>query len=248
MPFSRLARLLPSNTSRASLLKSANKPARVAGWSPFQPICMDSGRLLRRLHHVGAGTRRVGLVRRAESLRDRSALASERERGNRRRGSRHSRRHRKRRNPARYASASKASILRGPNGTGKFNRLSGTGRTMLDSVAGAGAERAIIASRSGPARLLAAFPPATPIRPTPAACKIDGAEPGGALARDYRSRTGLPVINIAGCAPHPGWIMETLLALWRPAISTAADLDALGRPTFFAGHLAHHGCCAQRIL
>ncbi len=43
--------------------------------------------------------------------------------------------------------------------------------------------------------------------------QYDGAEAGGALGRDYRSRKGLPVINVAGCAPHPGWIMETFAAL-----------------------------------
>ena len=44
-------------------------------------------------------------------------------------------------------------------------------------------------------------------------CNIEGAMAGGALGADYRSRRGLPVINVAGCAPHPGWIMETLAAL-----------------------------------
>jgi ferredoxin hydrogenase small subunit len=68
-----------------------------------------------------------------------------------------------------------------------------------------------------------------------------GAEAGGALGSDYRSRKNLPVVNIAGCAPHPGWIMETLAALATGDL-TLDELDALGRPKFFAGHLAHHGC------
>ena len=57
----------------------------------------------------------------------------------------------------------------------------------------------------------------------------------------FRSRAGLPVVNIAGCAPHPGWIAETLTALSLGALS-ADDLDPYGRPKFFADHLAHHGC------
>jgi ferredoxin hydrogenase small subunit len=69
----------------------------------------------------------------------------------------------------------------------------------------------------------------------------EGAELGGALGRAYRSRKGLPVINIAGCAPHPGWIMETLQALSLGDLG-AESLDSLGRPKFFADHLAHHGC------
>ena len=68
-----------------------------------------------------------------------------------------------------------------------------------------------------------------------------GAESGGVLGSGFRSRAGLPVINIAGCAPHPGWITETLAALALGGIDTGA-LDGFGRPRFFADHLAHHGC------
>ena len=66
-------------------------------------------------------------------------------------------------------------------------------------------------------------------------------EIGGALGPAYRSRAGLPVINISGCAPHPGWIMETLQAL-SLGLLTREDLDSFGRPKLFADHLAHHGC------
>ena len=49
------------------------------------------------------------------------------------------------------------------------------------------------------------------------------------------------MVNVAGCAPHPGWIVESLLALSAGQMG-AGDLDRLGRPQFFADHLAHHGC------
>ena len=61
------------------------------------------------------------------------------------------------------------SILRGPNGTGKFNRLSGTGRTLLDFVKTL-APLADYCVAVEAARPMAAFPPAIPTRPTPAAC------------------------------------------------------------------------------
>jgi ferredoxin hydrogenase small subunit len=69
---------------------------------------------------------------------------------------------------------------------------------------------------------------------------------GGVLSKTYRSKSGLPVVNIAGCAPHPGWIMETLASLAADQIKPE-DLDQLGRPKFFADHLAHHGCARNEF-
>jgi hypothetical protein len=73
-----------------------------------------------------------------------------------------------------------------------------------------------------------------------------GNAPGGALCADYVSRANLPVINMSGCAPHPGWIMEALLALSLNRFAQS-DIDKFGRPRFFADHLAHHGCCRNEF-
>jgi ferredoxin hydrogenase small subunit len=132
------------------------------------------------------------------------------------------------------------SILRGPNGTGKFNRLSGTQRTLLDWTRSL-APLADFCVAVGTCAAFGGIPAGDPDPTDACGLHFDGAEAGGALGRDYRSRKNLPVINIAGCAPHPGWIMETLGALATGDL-TADDLDPLGRPKFFAGHLAHHGC------
>ncbi|MCI4677440.1 HupU protein [Rhodoblastus acidophilus] len=132
------------------------------------------------------------------------------------------------------------SILRGPQGTGMFNRLSGTKRSLLD-IACSLAKRAQYCVAIGSCAAFGGVPAGDPDPTDACGLHYDGAEAGGALGRDYRSGKGLPVINVAGCAPHPGWIMETLQALATHDL-TAADLDALGRPTFFAAHLAHHGC------
>lgn len=64
---------------------------------------------------------------------------------------------------------------------------------------------------------------------------------GGLLGSDFRSGAGLPVINVSGCAPHPGWIVETLVALKFDTFASV-DVDGYARPRFFADHLAHHGC------
>jgi ferredoxin hydrogenase small subunit len=132
------------------------------------------------------------------------------------------------------------SILRGPHGTGKFNRMSGTGRTLLD-IARSLAARAQACVAVGTCAAYGGIPAGDPDPTDACGLHYDGAEPGGALGRDYRSRNGLPVINVSGCAPHPGWTMETFQALAMGDLA-ADDLDSLGRPKFFAAHLAHHGC------
>ncbi len=66
-------------------------------------------------------------------------------------------------------------------------------------------------------------------------------ETGGVLGKDYRSRSGLPVINIPGCPAHPDWIMETLYLVAHKKLSPDL-LDSTNRPAHFFNNLAHHGC------
>jgi Ni,Fe-hydrogenase I small subunit len=69
----------------------------------------------------------------------------------------------------------------------------------------------------------------------------EGREAGGLIGGGFRSRSGLPVVNISGCPVHPGWVVETFLQL---AFGTLreAELDRFGRPRLYADHLVHHGC------
>lgn len=70
---------------------------------------------------------------------------------------------------------------------------------------------------------------------------FDSSLPGGLLGAGFNAKAGLPVVNIAGCPTHPGWVLETLMLLAADALN-ADGLDALGRPRFYADHLVHHGC------
>lgn len=80
------------------------------------------------------------------------------------------------------------------------------------------------------------------INPTDACgLQYDGDQIGGLLGAAFRSRSGLPVINVAGCPTHPGWVLETLMAL-AAGMFDGKQMDALGRPRFYADHLVHHGC------
>lgn len=131
-------------------------------------------------------------------------------------------------------------LLRGPAGSGRFHMLAGTGRPMIDWVRRLAARaRHVVAVGS-----CAAFGGMTSSGATPTdACGLqyDGEQPGGLLGAAWRAPDGLPVINVAGCPTHPGWVVETLLGLAAGAF-TAAELDPLGRPRFYADKLVHHGC------
>jgi len=84
--------------------------------------------------------------------------------------------------------------------------------------------------------------PASKDNPTGAmGLQFNREEPGGLLGEGYRSRGGLPVINIPGCPAHPDWIIETLHLIVNGKLTFEA-LDAANRPFQFYNGLAHHGC------
>ena len=132
------------------------------------------------------------------------------------------------------------SMLRGPNGTGRFHMLAGTGRAMIDWVR----DLAGVAEYTLGIGTCAAYGGITAAGNNPTdACGLqyDGHRVGGLLGADYRSRRGLPVINVAGCPTHPGWVTDTLMSL-AADLFAEPDLDVLGRPRFYADQLVHHGC------
>ncbi|NDY89795.1 HupU protein [Ideonella livida] len=136
--------------------------------------------------------------------------------------------------------AVEGSLLQGPQGTGRFHLLAGTGVPMVQWVRRlAGVARHVVAVGA-----CAAWGGVTAAGPNPTeACGLqyDDDVPGGLLGADFRAGDGLPVVNIAGCPTHPGWVMDSLMALAANQFS-AADLDPLQRPRFYADQLVHHGC------
>ncbi len=131
-------------------------------------------------------------------------------------------------------------VLRGPAGSGRFHVQAGSGVPMMNIIADiARSARYVLAVGS-----CAAYGGVTAAGDNVTeACGLcfEGREAGGLLGPGFRSRSGLPVINIAGCPVHPGWVAETLLQLSHGHFG-ASDLDPFGRPRFFADHLVHHGC------
>lgn len=131
-------------------------------------------------------------------------------------------------------------LLQGPNGSGRFHLLAGTGVPMMTWVRSlAAVARHVVAVGS-----CAAWGgiSATGANETEA-CGLqhDGESRGGLLGADFVASGGLPVINVAGCPTHPGWVVDTLMALAAGSFG-ADDLDPLGRPRFYADQLVHHGC------
>ena len=131
-------------------------------------------------------------------------------------------------------------LLRGPHGSGRFHVLAGTGIPMIHWVQQLAAQaRHVVAVGS-----CAAWGGITAggVNPTDACgLQYEDDRPGGLLGSAFRSGSGLPVINIAGCPTHPSWVIDSLMALAAKAFGEA-DLDTLGRPRFYADQLVHHGC------
>ncbi len=131
-------------------------------------------------------------------------------------------------------------VMRGPNGSGRFHMLAGTNRPMMQWLQ----ELASVARHVVAVGTCAAYGGITAAGGNPTeACGLqyDGSDHGALLAAPFRARDGLPVVNVAGCPPHPDWISETLLRIAMGEFSEA-DMDELGRPRAYADHLVHHGC------
>ncbi|WP_197047130.1 HupU protein [Paucibacter sp. KBW04] len=132
------------------------------------------------------------------------------------------------------------SVLRGPQGSGRFHILAGTGRPMMHWLQDL-APKALHVMAVGSC---AAWGGVTAGGGNPSeACglQFEDEHRGGLLGQEFRSASGLPVINVAGCPTHPSWVIDSLMALAANSFA-AADLDSLGRPRFYADQLVHHGC------
>lgn len=131
-------------------------------------------------------------------------------------------------------------LLRGPQGSGRFHLMAGSGAPMTEWVK-------LLADRARHVVAIgtcAAYGGITSAGSNPTdACGLqyEANIAGGLLGPDFRAAGGLPVIDVAGCPPHPDWISETLIQLARGTL-TRDSLDEFGRPRFFADQLVHHGC------
>lgn len=128
------------------------------------------------------------------------------------------------------------SLMTGPNGTGMYDAWKG--QAKIDIVRElAPRARHVVAMGT-----CAAFGGVHAAGPNPTDCtglQFYKAEPGGLLGSEWRSRSGQPVINVAGCPAHPNTMTKVLAML---AEGEVLELDALNRPKTFFGSLVHQGC------
>ena len=69
--------------------------------------------------------------------------------------------------------------------------------------------------------------------------------PGGFMGADkYLQSKGInkPLVNIAGCPPHPDWFVGTVAAILLKGLPKPEDLDEFKRPKAFYGKLVHENC------
>ena len=132
------------------------------------------------------------------------------------------------------------SVMHGPGGTGRFHMLAGTGRPLRDWLADLAAKaRYTVAVGS-----CAAFGGITASGDNAAEAtglQQDGPKRGALLPEQWTSPGGLPVVNVAGCPVHPGWVTDTLAQLAQGELRHEA-LDEFARPRSYTDHLVHHGC------
>jgi uptake hydrogenase small subunit len=131
-------------------------------------------------------------------------------------------------------------VLQGPDGTGAFHLLAGTSTSMMELIR----TLAMIAENVmaiGSCTAYGGISAGGDNYTQATGLAFSGKKKGGFLGETFRSRSGLPVINISGCPVHPGWVIENLMILCAGQMKSE-KLDDWERPHNIANKLAHHGC------
>jgi uptake hydrogenase small subunit len=129
-------------------------------------------------------------------------------------------------------------VIRAPNGTGQWNRFAG--RPMQDWVREL-ARAASYVVAIGDCASWGGIPATAPNPTDSIGLQFLKRDHGGFLGKDFRSRAGLPVINISGCPAHPDWITQVLVAIATGRADEVA-LDDLQRPKTFFSTFTQNGC------
>ena len=126
------------------------------------------------------------------------------------------------------------SVLRGPGGTGMYDRI--RGKPKKDFVAFL-AKRAQYILAIGTCASYGGIGANTEIEAT--GLQFLKWEKGGFLGKEFRSGSGLPVVNLPGCPCHCDIISGTLTAL---VSGTHLELGEYNTPLEWYGMMVHQGC------
>ena len=136
-------------------------------------------------------------------------------------------------------------VVNGPAGTGRYHLAAGMGEPMRDLIAALSAHAGhVVAVGTCAAFGGVSAGSGNPLEAT--GLSYDGPQPGGLLGEHFRARAGLPVVNVAGCPIHPGWLTDTLLQIADGSLAPE-DLDEWERPLAYTAHLVHHGCARNEF-
>ena len=102
------------------------------------------------------------------------------------------------------------SIIHGPNGSGRFDIFEG--RPKRDVVAEL-CERAEYVLAMGSCAAYGGIPAAAPNPSESTGLQYTNREPGGLLTREWRSRAGMPVVNLSACPVDATTMIETMGSL-----------------------------------
>jgi Ni,Fe-hydrogenase I small subunit len=117
------------------------------------------------------------------------------------------------------------SIIHGPNGSGRFDTFEG--RAKRDLVR-ALCERADYVLAMGSCASFGGIPAAPPNPSESTGLQYTNGRPGGLLSPEWRSRAGLPVINLSACPTDAATMIGTMSSLIR---GRGLELDNVGRPS-----------------
>lgn len=135
-------------------------------------------------------------------------------------------------------------VIRAPHGTGRYNMFAE--RPMLEWVQMLAPQAGIVVA-IGDCACWGGIPAVAPNPSDSVGLQFLRREVGGFLGADFRSKLGLPVINIPGCPAHPDWITQIVVAL---ATGRAHDiaLDELNRPKTFFTSFTQTGCTRNQYF
>jgi hydrogenase small subunit len=126
------------------------------------------------------------------------------------------------------------SILRGPGGTGMFDEMFGKPKKNLVASL---AERAKYILAVGTCASFGGIGVNTEIEAT--GLQFIKAEEGGFLGKEFKSASGLPVVNLPGCPCHCDILIGTLAAL---ISESPLELGEYNTPREWYSMMVHQGC------
>ncbi|MEY2334665.1 hydrogenase [Acidithiobacillus ferrianus] len=129
-------------------------------------------------------------------------------------------------------------VVNAPNGTGTWNRFAG--RPMKDWVKELTAAAQFVVAL-GDCATWGGIPATAPNPSDSKGLQFLKKQHGGFLGANFKSKAGLPVINIPGCPAHPDWVTQVLVAV-ATGRAGELELDDLQRPKTFFKSFTQTGC------